>query len=117
MDFDSYTIAFHVRNPDAPVIEEAAAATLQDAHLDHLARLHEEGIVLAAGPLLGDDNEAFRGLTVLAADPDRAARLLADDPAVRAGRFTLKLLPWTIPAGAVTYARTRFPHSMTDVRE
>ena len=39
MEFDSYTIALLVKNPDAPELDEAKAAELQDAHMAHLADL------------------------------------------------------------------------------
>jgi uncharacterized protein len=117
MEFDSFTIAFHVRNPDAPALAAPEADALQDAHLDHLARLHEEGHVLAAGPLGGGPAEELRGLTVLRADLPAATRLLEADPAVAAGRFLLRLLPWRVPAGAARFAPARFPHSMAEVRD
>ena len=70
--------------------------------------------LLAAGPLLGEPGRAFRGLSILAADPDLARVLKEQDPAVRAGMFRVECLPWLIPAGAVTFARTRFPRSMAE---
>ena len=70
--------------------------------------------LLAAGPLLGEPGRAFRGLSILAADPDQARVLKEQDPAVRAGVFRVECLPWLIPAGAVTFARTRFPRSMAE---
>ena len=72
------------------------------------------GHLLAAGPLLGEPGRAFLGLSILAADPDQARLLKEQDPAVRAGMFRVECLPWLIPAGAVTFARTRFPRSMAE---
>ena len=51
MEFDRYTIALLILRPDAPDLDEEAAAALQDAHMAHLADLHEAGHLLAAGPL------------------------------------------------------------------
>jgi hypothetical protein len=67
------------------------------------------GHLLAAGPLLREPGRAFLGLSILAADPDQARLLKEQDPAVRAGIFRVECLPWLIPAGSVTFARTRFP--------
>jgi hypothetical protein len=39
LDFDRYTIALLILRPDAPQLDEQAAAALQDAHLAHLADL------------------------------------------------------------------------------
>ncbi len=75
---------------------------------------HQAGHLLAAGPLLGEPGRAFRGLSILAADPDQARALKEQDPAVRAGAFRVECLPWLIPAGTVTFARTRFPRSMAE---
>ena len=38
------------RAPTRPLLSEEEAARLQDAHLAHLAELHETGHLLAAGP-------------------------------------------------------------------
>jgi uncharacterized protein YciI len=113
MQFDRFTVVLLVQRPDAPVLDEAAATALQDAHLAHLAKLHEEGYLLAAGPL-GDDQ--FRGLSILNVDPERARELKEADPAVQAGRFSLKVMPWMVPGGAVSFSPTRFPHSVAEAR-
>jgi hypothetical protein len=62
MDFDRYTISLLIHRTDAPDLDESAAADLQDAHMSHLADLHEAGILLAAGPLF---DERYRGLSIL----------------------------------------------------
>lgn len=41
--FDQFTIVLLMPRPDAPELDEAAAAALQDAQLDFLAQLHEAG--------------------------------------------------------------------------
>lgn len=111
MEFDHYTIALLILNPDAPQLDDEAAGALQDAHLAHLADLHEAGHLLAAGPL-GD--EKFRGLSILNVDPERARELKEQDPAVQIGRFSVKVMPWMLPAGAITFSPTRFPRSVAD---
>ena len=62
MQFDSFTIALLLLRPEAPKLDEEVAAALQDAHMAHLAELHEAGHLLAAGPL---SDEKFRGLSIL----------------------------------------------------
>ena len=108
MEFDHFTVVLLELRPDAPQLDDAAANALQDAHLDHLATLHE----LAAGPL---DDPHFRGLSVLRTTPEEARRLKESDPAVQAGRFSLKVISWQVPAGAISFSPTRFPHSIADV--
>jgi uncharacterized protein YciI len=75
MQFDQFTVALLMLRPDAPVLDEVAAAALQDAHMAHLADLHEAGYLVAAGPLLGAPDREFRGLTILNVDPERARAL------------------------------------------
>jgi uncharacterized protein len=114
VQFDHFTITLLLLRPDAPQLSEAAENALQDAHMAHLAALHEAGWLLAAGPLLGD--ERFRGLSILNVDPERARELKEADPAVRAGRFAVKVLPWMVPVGAMTFSPTHFPHSIAEAR-
>ena len=111
MQFDRYTIALLVKPPDAPVLDDADAAAMQDAHMSHLADLHEAGYVLAAGPLFDAE---LRGLSILNVEPERALELKEQDPAVRAGLYTVKAVPWMLPAGAMSFSRTRFPRSVAE---
>jgi uncharacterized protein len=104
LEFDRYTIALLILRPDAPQLDEEAAAALQDAHLAHLADLHKAGYLLAAGPLA---DEKFRGLSILNVDPERARELKEQDLAV-------KVMPWMLPAGAISFSPTRFPRSVAD---
>jgi uncharacterized protein len=111
VQFDRFTIALLILRPDAPQLDDEAAAALQDAHLAHLAALHEAGYLLAAGPL---SDEEFRGLSILACEPERARELKEQDPAVRAGRFSVKVMPWLVPGGAIAFSPTRFPRSAAE---
>ncbi|TML53432.1 MAG: hypothetical protein E6G21_02575 [Actinobacteria bacterium] len=77
----------------------------------HLADLHEAGHLLAAGPLSDDK---FRGLSILNVEPERARELKEQDPAVQIGRFSVTVIPWMVPAGAMSFARTRFPRSVAE---
>jgi uncharacterized protein len=114
MQFDRFTIALLILRPDAPQLDEEAAAVLQDAHMAHLADLHEAGYLVAAGPLLGDDR--FRGLSILNVGPEQARALKEEDPAVRAGRFEVVVLPWIVPAGAMSFSPTRLPRSLAEAQ-
>ncbi|MFL5759569.1 MAG: YciI family protein [Thermomicrobiales bacterium] len=111
MQFDRFTVTLLVLRPDAPKHTEEEANALQDAHMAHLAELHEAGYLLAAGPLF---DEQFRGLSIYNVDPEKARELTEQDPAVRAGRFSVEVLPWIVPGGAMTFAPTIFPRSMAD---
>ena len=112
MQFDRFTITLLVLRPDAPELDEATADALQDAHMAHLADLHEAGHLLAAGPLLGAPDRRFRGLSVLNVDPEQARALKERDPAVVAGLYAIEAYPWIVPAGAMTFSPARFPRSV-----
>jgi uncharacterized protein YciI len=139
MLFDSFTVVLLELRADAPKLDDAATAALQDAHMSYLADLHDAGTLLACGPLLAADltetaepaqtvepaqtaeptagraNLAFRGLNLFACAPARARELAANDPAVLAGRFRPVIAPWAVPAGAMSFAHTRLPRSMADL--
>ena len=112
MEFDSFTVSLLVLRDDAPDWDDETAAAMQDAHLDHLATLHEQGHLVAAGPL---GHEHYRGLSILRVPPEEARALKEADPAVRGGRFDVVVMPWQVPAGAVHFTPIRFPHSVADV--
>ena len=116
MQFDQFTIGLLILRPDAPKLNEQAADALQDAHMEHLAKLHEAGYLLAAGPLLGGPERDLRGLNIFRVGPEQARELSEQDPAVRAGRFSVKILPWMVPGGAVKFSATRFLRSQADAR-
>jgi uncharacterized protein YciI len=117
MEFDKFSIALLVLRPDRPHLDQKAEEALQNAHMAHLADLHEAGHLLAAGPLLGGPDEAFRGLSILNVEPERARALKEQDPAVRAGRFSVKILPWMVPRGAMHFSRTRLPRSTAEATD
>jgi uncharacterized protein len=115
MEFDRYTVVLLVTPPDAPELTEAEATRLHEAHLSHLAALHESGALLAAGPVGDPGSERYyRGLSIMRCEPDEALRLKGEDPAVRAGVFGLVALPWRLPAGLVHFTPASLPGSVDD---
>ena len=117
MDFDRYTVVLLVTPDDPPELTDEEAGRLQNAHLNHLAELHEQGVLLTAGPV-GDPESGrrfYRGLSILRCEPDEALRLKGEDPAIRAGVFEMVAMPWMIPAGAMHFTPTTFPRSTADV--
>ena len=116
MRFDHFTVTLLELRPDAPVLDDATADELQDAHLAHLADLHDAGLLLAAGPVLGEPDRTLRGFSVWTIPPDEVRRVLEEhpDPAVVAGRLSQRVVPWMVPAGAVRGGHARFPRSMAE---
>ena len=114
MEFDQFSLVLLLTGPKDAEISEGRRAELQDAHLNHLATLHEAGRLIGAGPLVGGIETGFRGASILSVGADEARALCEQDPAVQAGVFDVKIMPWLVPAGAVTYSRTTFPHSSAE---
>ena len=119
MQFDHFTITLLVLRPDAPEMDDAAAEALQSQHLAHLADLHEQGILLAAGPLGGPADREYRGLSIWRGDPEDVLKVVTEhpDPSVAAGRLIQLVIPWKVPSGALAFNQTRFPRSFDEAVE
>ncbi len=114
MEFDRHTLVLLVRPPDAPELTDEEALTLQDAHLANQARLGDEGYVITAGPLAGQDDDRLRGVAVVSVGPDEARSLYESDPAVQAGRLAVEILIWMVPAGSVRFEHVERPRSTVE---
>lgn len=79
--------------PDGP--EDDA---IQKAHIRYLRGLNKQGIILVNGPFKRIDDTETRGMGLWLVGPEEARRLIADDPAVRAGWFVPKIDEWIFPA-------------------
>jgi uncharacterized protein len=98
-EFDSFQLVLLVPAPDRPDLDEAALASNQREHLGHFAKMRAAGFMVASGPILGDDEVA--GVCIYrAGSPERARALAEDDPAVRAGRFRVRVMDWVTGKGA-----------------
>ncbi|MBU2669879.1 YciI family protein [Actinoplanes bogorensis] len=115
MNFDRHTLVLLVRPPDAPELSDAEADALQDAHLAFRADLRDRGYLIGGGPLVDQDDERLRGISVMTVDPETARELCSADPAVRAGRLAVEVMTWMVPAGNVHFENVRAPRSMAEV--
>jgi uncharacterized protein YciI len=112
--FDTFTFGFLVGAENAAELSDAEADALQDAHLAHLASLQKAGHLGAAGPVRAGDDASIRGFLLFLCDRDTASALAAEDPAVQAGRFTVELFTWMVPAGTIQFGTGTMPHSIAE---
>ena len=117
MRFDRHTLVLLVRPPDAPELTDEEAAELQDRHLAFRADLRDRGVLVGGGPLVDQDDERFRGISIMACDPETARRLSNEDPAVQAGRLAIEVMTWMVPAGNVRFEDVPGPRSMAEAEE
>ena len=103
MRFDRYTVTLLTLRPDAPAMTDEQADELQD-----------RGLILARGPLMEQDDERFRGLSIWSVDAATARKHVAADPAVRAGRLAVTVMTWMMPAGNIQFTQVRAPRSLAE---
>src|SRR5207244_13397646 len=104
MNCDQFTVALLILRADAPQLSEKEENALQDAHMAHLAKLHDEGHLLAAGPILGTSDRELRGLSIFKGSPSDVTVLADQDPGVPARKYTHQLSPWIVPRGAMSFS-------------
>jgi uncharacterized protein len=114
MEFDRHTLVLLVRRADAPELSDAEADALQDRHLAFRAELRDRGYLVGGGPLVDQDDERLRGLSVMSVDPDTARRLSEEDPAVQAGRLAVQVMTWMVPAGNARFEPVPAPRSLAE---
>ncbi|MBT8262647.1 MAG: hypothetical protein KJO05_07480 [Bacteroidia bacterium] len=92
-----YFIAFLKRGPNRSQ-DSLGAATLQEAHLNHLGKMYDKGYADISGPF-GDDGE-IRGITIYNVPTFEMADSLANmDPMVKVGRLEIEIHPWWAAKG------------------
>jgi uncharacterized protein YciI len=112
MNFDHFSLVLLETNPAAPELDSEANTRVVDGHLAHLAAGHAAGHMIGAGP--ARDGAALRGLCLTTLSQEEALAWSETDPAVRAGVFIARVVPWKVPAGAVAHTDARFPRSVAE---
>lgn len=75
-------------------------------HFENMETMAANGKLALSGPF-GENDKAYRGLFVLAAENrDEAMELLENDPAIAAGVFNVELTPWYGSAALPTFIDT-----------
>ncbi len=112
IEFDHLSVVLLTSRSELAVSGQVDNDAVQDAHMAYLAELHDEGHLVAAGPLSHDH---YRGMLLLRTDRPASEQLMLADPAVRAGWFDVTVVPWMVPEGAMHFASAAFPRSMSEI--
>lgn len=97
-ELKTYYLVLLLKGPNRSK-DSTEAAKIQEAHLAHLTKMHQEGKLVMAGPLL--DDQDLRGICVYDVKTLEEAKALAEaDPAVKAGRLKVEVHPWMSQRGA-----------------
>ena len=101
----SYVLAILKSGSYAPD-EKTIRDSLFRGHMNNIDRLVREGKMIIAGPL-GKNDKNYRGLFIFdVKDTEEAKKLVATDPAVKAGVFDIELYPWYGSAALPVYIET-----------
>ena len=101
MELKQYSFVLLRRPPDAPDYPEKRLDEIQEQHLAHLAELHEREVLLLAGPFGDQPDESLRGLCVMTTSVSETRALMANDPAVKAGRLVPEVMCWWTAPGSL----------------
>ena len=82
--------------------DSLTAVKLQEGHMSNMQKMYEDGKLKVAGPF-GDDGN-WRGIFIFDCETkEEVLKLLAQDPAIAAGRLSFEIHPWyTEPSGSFT---------------
>lgn len=108
-EFEVYTVVVLRRPDDAPDLSEDELDELQSRHLAYRAELRDQGLIVANGPFLRQSDESYRGMSVFACDPVRAAELSDGDPSVVAGRLAYDVMEWWVASGTLGFPQAGGP--------
>jgi hypothetical protein len=103
-ELDEFTVVVLSEGPRAAELSEAEVKQLLAGHIEHTLGLQAAGHLLAAGALEDAGAEGrLTGLGFSSKPADELRPLVEEDPAVRAGLESFKLVTYRCPKGAVAF--------------
>lgn len=108
-----YYMGFLRRGPAWSPEPTPEVKKISEGHMAHIRAMGATGKMVLAGPfeIEGTPPNAIAGILLFdVATIEEARALAADDPAVKAGRFTLEVIPWYGPKG-ITFPGREMPKS------
>lgn len=92
-ELETYQLGFLRKGPNHGTGTKEEAEKIQAGHMANIEKMATDGKLFAAGPMM--DNGDLRGIFIFRnISPTEAQALAAADPAVKAGRLKLDLMPW-----------------------
>src|SRR5215510_10817254 len=90
---EQYQFGLLMRGPKWTPENTPEIQKIQEGHMANITRMAQLGKLFAAGPIL--DNGDLRGIFIFRnTSEDEARALAAEDPAIKAERLKLEILPW-----------------------
>jgi uncharacterized protein len=108
-----YYMGFLRRGPAWSADQTPEVKQISEGHMAHIRAMAATGKLILAGPfeIEGTPPNAIAGILLFDVETMEEARAMAsEDPAVKAGRFTLEVLPW-YGAKGITYPGQEQPIS------
>lgn len=94
----TYQLVILKKGPEAATASTPAGQATLKEHVAHMYKLGAEGKAMVAGPFT--DGGEIQGIIMMkAASPEQAREWEALDPAVKAGIFSMEVLPFMSPEG------------------
>jgi uncharacterized protein len=98
----TYIMGFLRRGPAWSAEKTPEVMRISEGHMAHIRAMGTTGKLVLAGPfeVEGTPPNALAGILLFDVESIEEARAFAaEDPAVKAGRFTLEFMPWYGPKG------------------
>jgi len=110
-EMHQYYMGFLRRGPAWSPEQTPEVKKIGEGHMAHIRAMGATGKLVLAGPfeIEGTPPNAIAGILLFDGGTIEEARAMAaDDPAVKAGRFTLEVIPWYGPKG-ITFPGREMP--------
>ncbi|HTM48907.1 MAG TPA: YciI family protein [Bryobacteraceae bacterium] len=97
-EMTTYIMGLLKRGPNSSSAVSEESKRLQEGHMANIRKMGASGKLVVAGPFA--DNGDLRGIFIFQnTTMDEAKAMVAEDPAVKAGRLVVEFHPWFAAAG------------------
>lgn len=99
-EMTTYYVGLLRKGPAWVAGDTAESRKIQAGHLAHIGKMADAGKLVVAGPFAANAQEV-RGMLIFhkMSSIDEVKALVADDPAVKAGRLVLEVFQWMAAKG------------------